>query len=140
MPVRPTLTVFAVLIVAAACGAKTPPAPDAAAAPDKAAAPDTAAAQPPPSELQAGASLYEANCAKCHGPNAEGTSTGPPFIHALYVPSHHGDDAFVSAALNGVTAHHWKFGDMPPVEGMTEPDVRQIVPYIRWLQGQQGSQ
>jgi hypothetical protein len=72
--------------------------------------------------------------------NSEGTSTGPPFIHPFYVPGHHGDDAFVSAALNGVIAHHWQFGDMPPVQGITEPEVREIVAYVRWVQAQQGIQ
>ncbi len=133
MPVRPVLTVLAVLIVAAACGGTTPPPPDTAAAPD-------AAAAQAPLELQAGAALFAAKCAQCHGPKADGTALGPPFINALYVPGHHGDDAFANAALNGVTAHHWQFGVMPPVEGITESEIAQIVPYVRWLQVQQGIQ
>jgi len=67
-----------------------------------------------------------------------GTDKGPPLVHQLYVPSHHGNAAFVSAAVNGVQAHHWQFGDMPPVAGITGEQVRAITLYVRWLQEQQG--
>ncbi len=127
MRVIAALSLTVTLIGSVACGGGTTPTPE------------PAAVQAPPAELQAGALLFAAKCSECHGAMAEGTDKGPPFIHALYVPGHHGDDAFVNAALNGVAAHHWQFGDMPPVEGITEPEVRQIVPYVRWLQGQQGS-
>jgi hypothetical protein len=55
-------------------------------------------------------------------------------IHNFYKPSHHGDEAFYHAALNGAKAHHWKFGNMPPVEGIKRKDVTKIISYIRWLQ------
>ena len=65
---------------------------------------------------------FEAKCAVCHGANAAGQDgVAPPLVHKIYEPSHHGDAAFLLAAKNGVRAHHWRFGNMPPVEGVTDP-------------------
>ncbi len=80
--------------------------------------------------------LYNENCSSCHGMKLGGTDNGPPLIHAFYKPSHHGDGAFYKAALKGVRAHHWKFGDMPPVKGMTSKMMDRILPYIRFYQQQ----
>jgi hypothetical protein len=33
-----------------------------------------------------------------------------------------------------VKAHHWPFGDMPPVAGVTQADVTLILAYIREVQ------
>ena len=74
------------------------------------------------------------NCAACHGPVADGTESGPPLIHPVYEPGHHGDMAFLLAARNGVRAHHWRFGDMPPVEGVTDEEVDRITRFIREVQ------
>lgn len=95
---------------------------------------------PAPAEFQAGETKFNANCAACHGGQAAGTSHGPPLVHKIYEPNHHGDPAFQRAAANGVKAHHWEFGDMPKVEGVTPEDVDQIVKYVRWLQRQAGIQ
>ncbi len=46
--------------------------------------------------------------------------------------------AFLMAARNGVRSHHWKFGDMPPVEGITDAEVKTIVAYVRALQQANG--
>jgi hypothetical protein len=51
--------------------------------------------------------------------------------HKIYESSHHSDAAFQLAAKNGVVAHHWKFGDMPPVPGVTPDDVAHITAYVR---------
>jgi hypothetical protein len=59
-------------------------------------------------------------------------------VHEVYKPSHHGDQAFALAALQGVKAHHWDFGDMPPVEGISQTDVAMITAYIRHLQRKAG--
>ena len=67
-----------------------------------------------------------------------GSQQGPPFIDIVYEPNHHGDEAFISAAMNGVSAHHWPFGDMPPVEGITEAEIRPIIAYVRALQREAG--
>ncbi len=85
-----------------------------------------------------GKNLFEKNCSSCHGVDANGTDKGPPFIHKIYEPSHHGDESFYRAALTGAKAHHWKFGDMLPVPGIEKRDIDRIVPYIRWLQHQHG--
>ncbi len=77
-------------------------------------------------------------CSRCHGKWGNGTHQGPPLMHGFYKPSHHGDPAFYRAALNGVRAHHWRFGDMPPVPGATRKDIDVILPFIRWLQRENG--
>jgi len=92
------------------------------------------------SAMAAGGKIaYEATCAACHGINAAGTDNGPPLIHNLYRPAHHSDAAFSSAAANGVIAHHWQFGNMPPVVGgVPEYNMRWIVRYIREMQQANG--
>jgi hypothetical protein len=56
----------------------------------------------------------------------------------IYEPNHHADPAFQRAAANGVRAHHWEFGNMPKIDGVTPEDVDQITRYVRWLQKQAG--
>ncbi|WP_428687159.1 c-type cytochrome [Roseibium sp.] len=83
--------------------------------------------------------LFKTNCAACHGENAAGRNEfGPPLVHKIYEPGHHADPAFLLAAMRGVRAHHWPFGDMPPVEGVSEQDVEKIVAYVRTLQRANG--
>lgn len=82
--------------------------------------------------------LYEKNCAACHGLSLDGTDKGPPFLHRVYIPSHHGDAAFQLAAKNGVRAHHWKFGDMQPVPAVSANDVAHITAYVRLKQRKAG--
>ncbi|MBF9029057.1 c-type cytochrome [Rhodobacterales bacterium HKCCE3408] len=91
-----------------------------------------------PTMVAAGEALFDANCAVCHGSAGTGTNQGPPLVHIIYEPSHHGDMSFLMAAQNGVRAHHWQFGNMPPVEGVSEDDVAAIVTYIRSLQREAG--
>jgi cytochrome c len=91
-----------------------------------------------PAEFKPGETLFNANCARCHGERGAGTSNGPPLVHKIYEPNHHGDAAFQRAAAMGVRAHHWQFGDMPKISGVSPADVEQIVTYIRWLQRQAG--
>lgn len=78
-----------------------------------------------------GKALYQKNCAACHGVDLKGSDKGPSFLHRVYEPSHHGDIAFQLAAKNGVRAHHWQFGDMKPVPGITPDEVAHITAYIR---------
>lgn len=89
------------------------------------------------SEAQ-GRAEYLENCAACHGQNGLGTSNGPPLIHKIYEPSHHADFAFFNAAKNGVRAHHWNFGNMPPVTGIADEDIGRIVAYVRAVQRANG--
>jgi mono/diheme cytochrome c family protein len=102
----------------------------------KEAAPPAAGATPP--EFQPGEAKFTAHCAACHGARAVGTAQGPPLVHKIYEPNHHADIAFQRAALNGVRAHHWDFGNMPKIDGISPDDIDQIIKYIRWLQRQAG--
>ena len=94
--------------------------------------------QPAPEEHRAGEDRFNALCARCHGMAGRGTNMGPPLVHKIYEPSHHADFAFMRAAMQGVRAHHWKFGNMPKISEATPDDVTQIIPYVRWLQQQAG--
>lgn len=88
---------------------------------------------------QIGQRAFEAKCADCHGANAAGQNgVAPPLVHKIYEPGHHSDMAFVLAARNGVRAHHWDFGNMPPVEGLTDADLKMIARYVRELQAANG--
>lgn len=78
-----------------------------------------------------GQGLFVKNCGICHGRSAQGSQKGPPLIHRIYEPGHHGDFAFYSAAAKGARAHHWQFGDMPPVQGVTPEQVGHIIAFIR---------
>lgn len=113
----------AVLLLAVACG--------------RGEAPPPVTTETPP-EHEAGAALLRAHCGACHGMRAEGSDRGPPLVHRIYEPGHHGDAAFQLAAARGVRAHHWRFGDMAPVPGVTEAEVTAITAYVRWLQRQAG--
>lgn len=66
-----------------------------------------------------GAELYAQACATCHGEDLQGTDQGPPFLDPIYEPGHYADQAFVLSAMAGARAHHWDFGNMPPIEGIT---------------------
>ena len=88
---------------------------------------------------ESGKRSFEAKCAACHGVNAAGQDgVAPPLVHKVYEPSHHGDESFQRAASLGVRAHHWPFGNMPAVEGLTRGDVKMIIAYIRELQRANG--
>jgi mono/diheme cytochrome c family protein len=87
-----------------------------------------------PAEHADGKRLYDTYCARCHGVHAGGTGRGPSFLSNIYEPSHHGDQAFALAVKRGVTAHHWGFGNMPPVPGVADDDIAKIVGYVRWAQ------
>jgi mono/diheme cytochrome c family protein len=91
-----------------------------------------------PPALTKGEALFNTNCSVCHGVGGRGTKQGPSFLDKIYEPNHHADSAFYRAAELGVRAHHWKFGDMPKVPGVTRDDLTQIIAYIRWLQRQAG--
>ena len=84
--------------------------------------------------IDSGMTAFNANCALCHGPNAAGTTQGPTLIHRVYEPNHHQDFAFRNAVRNGVPSHHWQFGDMPPVPGLSDQEVDSIICYVRELQ------
>lgn len=89
-------------------------------------------------QARLGEEAFNGTCAACHGSNAAGTEVGPPLVHKVYEPSHHSDYAFYIAATQGVRAHHWKFGDMPPQPDVSEKELVNIVAYVRELQRANG--
>ena len=88
---------------------------------------------------QIGKLAFEAKCTSCHGTNAAGRDgVAPPLVHIIYESNHHGHESFQRAVAMGVQAHHWSFGNMPAVEGLTRGDVMMIIKYIRELQRENG--
>jgi len=87
---------------------------------------------------EAGALAFETSCAVCHGTNASGGPGGPPLVHKIYEPGHHADGSIALAVRQGVRQHHWQFGDMPPVERVTDDEIAAIVVYVRELQRANG--
>ena len=86
-----------------------------------------------------GEKIFNQNCAVCHGENAAGVDgAGPPLVHKIYEPSHHADMSFQLAVRQGVRQHHWRFGNMPAVPGVTETETSKIVLYVRELQRANG--
>jgi mono/diheme cytochrome c family protein len=101
-------------------------------------APSTAVVQvtvPTLSEIgRQGEQAFNDNCAACHGENAAGGDGGPPLVHNIYVPGHHGDGSFRLAFQRGVRQHHWRFGDMPPQPQIGNETAAAIIRYVRELQ------
>ena len=85
-----------------------------------------------------GETLFRQTCAVCHGIDLQGTNQGPPFLDRLYHPNHHSDAAFRLAVQRGVIAHHWPFGNMPKIEGLSDDQVEAIITYVRGQQQQAG--
>lgn len=81
---------------------------------------------------------FNQRCAVCHGLQAAGSPQGPPLVHPYYEPGHHSDLAFLLAVRRGVRAHHWRFGNMPPVPGLSDKDARAVIDYVRALQRANG--
>ncbi len=94
--------------------------------------------QQDPALVESGSELYAIHCAECHGDDLRGTESGPSFLSIVYEPNHHSDESFVLAVTRGVRAHHWAFGDMPPVVGLTPADIEAIVALVRETQRSEG--
>ena len=79
------------------------------------------------------------NCASCHGEMADGRAgLGPPLVHKIYEPGHHSDGSFFLAVSQGVRSHHWTFGDMQPIEAVSQDAVLKIVTFVREVQRANG--
>ena len=89
-------------------------------------------------DVAAGEVLYQANCAACHGADLRGTDQGPPHLDPIYLPDHHADLSFRLAIEQGVQPHHWPFGPMPPVEGLDQQDITDVIAYVRDQQREAG--
>ncbi len=102
-------------VLVAACSSGDPEAPGAS----------------PGQALADGASIYATSCASCHGADLGGTEKGPSHLSIVYEPNHHPDDAFRSAIANGAPEHHWNFGAMAPVPGLTDDEVEAVIAFVR---------
>ena len=78
-----------------------------------------------------GAAVYQHYCAECHGVDLRGTDKGPSQLSIIYEPGHHSDYAFRSAISEGAPEHHWWFGDMPPVEGISDDEIEVVISFVR---------
>ncbi len=91
-----------------------------------------------PQLVAEGEVLYQSACAVCHGSDLRGTPLGPSHLSVIYNPEHHGDGAFAVAVVNGVKAHHWGFGDMPPRPDISQEDFVRLIAFIRETQRVEG--
>ncbi len=87
-----------------------------------------------------GEESFQNRCAVCHGQNAAGTATGPPLVNRLYEIGHHPNFSFHNAVNKGVIAHHWNFGDMPPISNVPSEEIEAIICHVRDLQRAEGIQ
>ena len=138
---RPSVVIYAgaaallallAAIVACTGGGNEPPAPTATPT-----ATTTAPAQPTAVSV-GGRALFIQTCSVCHGVDLEGTDNGPPFLNRIYGPGHHSDASFRLAVQRGVISHHWRFGNMPKIEGLTDEQVEEIIKYVREQQALAG--
>ncbi len=130
------IAVFAIALAAWAIGNRNDQAPsNAAGAPMV----DVVVPETLSEKAQIGKIAFDKYCVSCHGENAAGQDgVAPPLVHIYYEPNHHGDMAFLSAMARGVQAHHWPFGNMPPVEGIAREEADDVIVYIRELQRANG--
>lgn len=89
-------------------------------------------------DAKQGSQLFLANCARCHGAVGKGTDQGPPLVHPVYRPGHHADLTFHWAVSRGIKQHHWQFGNMPPLPGVSPEEVGHIIAYVRAEQRKAG--
>ena len=90
-------------------------------------------------QAKRGQQYFQAACARCHGPNAGGLEgKGPPLVHPYYRPAHHADAAIMLAVRRGVQSHHWRYGNMPVIEGITDGEITDIIAFIRAVQAANG--
>ncbi|GAV20620.1 cytochrome c [Mariprofundus micogutta] len=87
-----------------------------------------------------GLDVFLAKCALCHGKSGKGSNQGPPLVHNIYRPDHHSDYSVERAVKFGVQSHHWGFGNMPPIPGLSQEDIKHLVAYIRKEQNKAGIQ
>jgi mono/diheme cytochrome c family protein len=91
---------------------------------------------PAPDSLRRGQMLYNTYCVSCHGLYGTGQGLGPPLLDTLYRPAQMPDEAVYQAVERGVKQRHWHYGAMPKLLRVEPAEVREIIPYLRWLQRQ----
>ncbi len=127
---------LAASLLAVSCGADSSDAIDSPTSAPVLAPVTSTAALPPTGTAAApavadGAAVYQQYCAECHGVDLRGTDKGPSQLSIIYEPNHHGDYAYRVAIREGTREHHWWFGDMPPVEGITDLEIEKVISFIR---------
>lgn len=85
-------------------------------------------------DAAAGAEVYRANCAGCHGPGGEGAAQGPPLIDEMYAEDVFPDEALVDAVRNGARSDAWDFPLMPAMPGLSSTDLSDVLAHVRGLQ------
>ena len=103
----------------------------------RAAAPGTPLVATADPSIDAGR-LFAANCARCHGGDMKGTADGPSLLDRAYLLIFHPDEEYIRAVLEGVPAHHWEYGDMPRIEGLSRADAIALTAHIRAAQRSAG--
>ena len=88
--------------------------------------------------LSLGTDTYTVSCAACHGQDLRGSTTGPSLLSIVYEPNHHADFAFATAIKEGVRAHHWDFGAMPPIRDLDDQEIAAVTAYVRRIQESEG--
>lgn len=86
-----------------------------------------------------GMRAYRRACARCHGDIAQGKDgIAPPLVHVIYGQAALSDAAVEKAMRQGVGAHHWPFGNMPAIEGLSDQQIVDIIQFLRALQQANG--
>ena len=85
----------------------------------------------------AGASVFKDVCAVCHGPNGEGTKSGPtqapPLKGSEFLKSASPDE-LTSLIKFGRTGANKRFKDIPqgmPAQALSEAEMAAIIPYLK---------
>ena len=117
------VTVLAASLVASGCGST-----DATSEAAKGTQADSTASADAPVD---GAAVYQQYCAECHGVDLRGTDKGPSQLSIVYEPGHHSDYSFRAAIRDGAPEHHWWFGDMPPVEDISDAEIEAVISFVR---------
>lgn len=82
-------------------------------------------------DAEKGGPLFVRFCQSCHGVDARGTEQGPALAEPIYREKRHADLAFHLAVGQGVKSHHWPYGDMPPVQGISPEQTADVIAWIR---------
>ena len=92
---------------------------------------DLQAEQKYQSALNSGQTVYQENCSACHGTDLLGTTQGPPLLWDLYITSHHPNKRMKQSLREGVSQHHWVFGDMPDQSHLSDTELSDVVFFVR---------
>lgn len=81
----------------------------------------------------AGQTAFGTHCVACHGPEGEGSSSGPPLVgpEARDIT----DQQVVDAVRDGVATDQWAGSPMPALPAVSGEDLADIVAHLRLLRG-----